>query len=149
MIKLTFVSSIIDKGRRKYIFTERAVLHFKTCSKITWQQCRTQHMYLGSIHTTCLTIAQLHIFFFLPHSVLWKVDTAAQTPLNNENVLSGSSSSSAKPVSCQTVNTVFQQWVGAWRNSVFVPEILMQLYLQLSSQARETVALSDPTGSYP
>lgn len=76
---------------------------------------------------TCLIIVHQHLFFLIiiifisPNSFLWKVDIAAQTPLNNENVLSGSSSSSAKPVSCQTVNTVFQQWVGGMEKLPLCP----------------------------
>lgn len=63
-----------------------------------------KRIYLGPIQS-----------LFLPHSFQWNVDTAAQTPLNNENVLSGSSASSAQPVSYQTVNTMFQEWVGNGR----------------------------------
>lgn len=77
----------------------------------------------------------------------WKDDTATQMPLNNENVIAGSTSSLAQPVSCQTVNTVLERESGDVEksSSLFIPEVLMQLALQWSSQARETVDLSGPS----
>lgn len=100
-----------------------------------------------------LSLKHSHSLCLLPSfSSFWKDDTVAQTPLNNnENGLSGSNASLAKPVSFQTVNMV-SEWRGEGEgergygeNSRFIPEVLMQPSLQWSGRARKTLDLSGPS----
>lgn len=65
--------------------------------------------------TDDISLTPTQTFALSPSLVLslWKHDTAAQTSLNNENMLSGSSASWAQPASCQTVNAVLK-----WRGKV-------------------------------
>lgn len=63
------------------------------------------------MHPEGLSPSDTAATFFFPHSFFRKDDTAKQTPLNNENMLSGSNASLAQAVSCQTVNKVLK-WRG-------------------------------------
>ncbi len=115
------------RKRRRQLLTfllSRRVYHFKNLAKFKWWQsqmciCRSYQADCKQEISLAQTTPQLLAWSSCFILSLWKDDTAAQTPLNNENVLSGSNVSLAQPVSCQTVNA--EDWSGEgerreWRN---------------------------------
>lgn len=93
----------------------------KTFTQFSWWQSTANVFVVFTRQNANTRFIPLKHSFPSFHSIIrpfWKDDTATQTPLNNENVLAGSTTSLAQPVSCQTVNTVLE-WRGRvrmWRN---------------------------------